>query len=109
MNAESTSSRPGRGAAGGTGEHVSDAPPEPQPAETLINDAVSMLDSVVDYLSAIFRLGQHRFEMRARRVVQRTLILVSGGAVLLLGVVFLSVGVSSLLSEALQASREPSN
>jgi len=103
MNAESTSSRAGRGAAGDQpGEHERGAPPLPQPGETLVSDAVSLLESVVEYLSSIFRLEQHRFERRAHQFARRAAILVSGAAVLLLGVVFLSVGVSSLLSEALQ-------
>jgi len=77
--------------------------PAEQAGDTLINDAVSLLDGVVEYLGAIFRLERHRLETRTRRFVQKAIIVVSGAAVLLLGIVFLSVGVSSLLSEALQA------
>jgi hypothetical protein len=78
------------------------AGPESRQEDTIINDAVDMLDGVVDYLAAIFKLERYRFEVRTRRLVTKALILVSGGAVVLLGIVFASVGMSSLLSESLQ-------
>lgn len=103
MATESTSAREDTGPASGR-----DAEPEARgeaaPGESLVNDAVSLLDGVVEYLAAIFRLERYRFEVRVREIVQTVLIFLTGGAVLLLGLVFVSVGISSLLSEWLQAS-----
>ena len=106
MSMDSTSSPQGTAAADpGGGRERTSGPgiAEREPPDTLIDDAVSLLDSVVEYLGSIFRLERYRIEVSTRRFVQKALILVSGAAVLLLGVVFLSIGVSSLLSEALQA------
>jgi hypothetical protein len=72
---------------------------ERKPGDTLVEDTVSLLDGVVEYLATIFRLERYRFEARTRRFIQKLLILVLGAAVLLAGLVFISVGISSLLSE----------
>jgi hypothetical protein len=72
--------------------------------DTLAGEVVSLLDGVVDYLRAIFRLETYRIEARTRRIVRKALVLVLGAAVLLAGLVFVSVGVSNLLSEWLEAS-----
>ena len=79
--------------------HASPGSPAQKSGDTLVEDAVSLLDGVVEYLATIFRLERYRLEVRTRRFVQKLMILVSGAAVLLAGIVFVSVGVSSLLSE----------
>jgi uncharacterized BrkB/YihY/UPF0761 family membrane protein len=71
--------------------------------DALVGDAVSLMDGIVDYLRAIFRLESYRIEVRARGLIRKALVLVLGVVVALAGLVFVSVGVSSLLSEWLQA------
>lgn len=89
----------------GQGHRDASAPPLPEThsGDTLVKDAVSLLDGVVDYLASIFRLERYRFEVRTRRLLQKAVFLASGAAVLMIGLVFASVGVSSLLSQSLQA------
>jgi len=93
---------PGRGSA----RPPSLDPQEPAPGkaeDALVGDAVSLMDGIVDYLRAIFRLESYRIEVRARGLIRKALVLVLGVVVALAGLVFVSVGVSSLLSEWLQA------
>ena len=79
-------------------------PPKETTDDRLVSDAVSLMDGIVDYLRAIFRLESYRIEVRTRRVVRKALILVLGASVTLFGLAFVSVGVSSLISAWLQAS-----
>jgi len=94
-----------------TGEpHPGSARPSPEPQETskettddtIVGDVVSLMDGVVDYLRAIFRLETYRIEVRTRQIVRKALLLALGASVTLFGLVFVSVGVSSLISAWLQ-------
>lgn len=69
----------------------------------LIPDSVSLLDSLFDYLAARFRLEGYRLEQRGRDLFVWALILLSAGAVSLLGVVFVSLGIADLISERLHS------
>jgi len=101
----------GTGTAAGEPGRGSARPPSLDPQEpavgkaddALVGDAVSLMDGIVDYLRAIFRLESYRIEVRARGLIRKALVLVLGVVVALAGLVFVSVGVSSLLSEWLQA------
>lgn len=69
----------------------------------LVSDALELVDSLFDYFAAKFRLERYRIESQTRKLIARIAVVLGASVVLLVGLVFLSVGVVNLIATALQS------
>lgn len=85
----------------GPGADASSAPPGGIP--TLVDEAVDVFDSVVEYAAALSRLQVFHVRAAAVPIAIRAGVLVAAGILVLVGILFVSVGVALGLAGALHS------
>ena len=98
----------GRTTSGGNGRQALSYGPGPEatgPPPTgipgLVNEAMDVIDSFIEYVSGLARLQVFRVRATARSIVIRAGVLLAAGVILLIGLVLFSGGVAAWLATVL--------